>query len=110
MDFRVSEEQKALRDGVRSFCQERVGVERLHQLAARGGFDRSLWHELAELGVFSLRRPEQDGGSGLGMADAALVFEELGRCVAPGRCSGRISQRISLKVPPAARWLSEHSI
>jgi alkylation response protein AidB-like acyl-CoA dehydrogenase len=84
VDFRVSDEQQALRDGVRSFCQERVAVERVHALAARGGFDRSLWQELAELGVFSLRRPEPDGGSGLGMADAVLVFEELGRCVAPG--------------------------
>jgi alkylation response protein AidB-like acyl-CoA dehydrogenase len=84
VDFRVSDEQKALRDGVRSFCQERVTVEHLHALASKGSFDQSLWQELAALGVFSLRRPEAEGGSGLAMADAALVFEELGRCLAPG--------------------------
>jgi len=84
VDFRVSDEQKALRDGVRTFCQERVTVEHLHALAADKGFERALWRELAELGVFSLRRPEAAGGSGLAMADAALVFEELGRCLAPG--------------------------
>lgn len=84
MDFRVSDEQKALRDGVRAFCQERVSVECLHDIASKGGFDRSLWGELGALGVFSLRRPEAEGGSGLAMADAALVFEELGRCLAPG--------------------------
>lgn len=84
MDFRVSDEQKALRDGVRSFCEARVTVEHLHGLASAQGFEPALWHELAELGVFSLRRPESEGGSGLGMADAALVFEELGRCLAPG--------------------------
>ena len=84
MDFRVTEEQQTLRDGVRSFCQERVSVEHLHELASKDGFDRSLWKELAELGIFALRQPEERGGSGLGMAEAALVFEELGRCVAPG--------------------------
>ena len=84
MDFRVSDEQKALRDGVRSFCQERVTVEHLHALASTQGFERALWQELAELGVFGLRRAESQGGSGLAMADAALVFEELGRCLAPG--------------------------
>jgi alkylation response protein AidB-like acyl-CoA dehydrogenase len=84
VDFRVSDEQKALRDGVRSFCQQRVSVEHLHALASASAFERSLWQELADLGVFSLRRTEADGGSGLAMADAALVFEELGRCLAPG--------------------------
>lgn len=84
MDFRVSEEQKALRDGVRSFCQERVTVERLHEIASKGGFDRLLWKELAELGIFSLRQAQAQGGLGLGMAEAVLVFEELGRCLAPG--------------------------
>jgi len=84
MDFRVTEEQQVLRDGVRSFCQERITVERLHELASQDGFDRSLWKELADLGVFGLRQAEARGGSGLGMAEAVLVFEELGRCLAPG--------------------------
>ena len=84
MDFRVSEEQKALRDGVRSFCRERVSVERLHASAANGGFDSPLWKELAELGVFGLRETVARGGSGLGMAEAVLVFEELGYSLAPG--------------------------
>jgi alkylation response protein AidB-like acyl-CoA dehydrogenase len=84
MDFRVTEAQQELRDAVRSFCRERVTVSLLHELATKGGFDRSLWKELAELGVFGLRLPEARGGSGLGMAEAVLVFEELGRCLAPG--------------------------
>jgi alkylation response protein AidB-like acyl-CoA dehydrogenase len=36
------------------------------------------------MGVFALRLAESDGGVGLGSADAVLVFEELGRCLAPG--------------------------
>jgi alkylation response protein AidB-like acyl-CoA dehydrogenase len=36
------------------------------------------------MGVFSLRLPEAKGGVGLGMAEAVLVFAELGRRVVPG--------------------------
>jgi alkylation response protein AidB-like acyl-CoA dehydrogenase len=36
------------------------------------------------MGVFSLRRPEDAGGAGLGTPEAVLVFEELGRSLAPG--------------------------
>ncbi|MEU0392059.1 acyl-CoA dehydrogenase [Streptomyces sp. NPDC006208] len=46
--------------------------------------DRELWRVLGEAGVFSLRLPEADGGVGLGLADAAVVFEELGRALVPG--------------------------
>ncbi|MFI5394948.1 MAG: acyl-CoA dehydrogenase family protein [Candidatus Binatia bacterium] len=84
MDFRVTEAQQELRNAVQSFCEARVTVSLLHELATKEGFDRSLWKELAELGVFGLRQPEARGGSGLGMAEAVVVFEELGRCLAPG--------------------------
>ena len=59
-------------------------MERVRALADVGGVDRALWRELADAGVFSLRLPEDDGGAGLGMAEAALVFEELGRALVPG--------------------------
>ncbi len=82
MDFRLSEDQKTLQEAVRAFCDGRVAAERLPELEL--GFDRSLWSELAELGVFNLRLPAADGGVGLGMADAVLVFAELGRRLLPG--------------------------
>jgi alkylation response protein AidB-like acyl-CoA dehydrogenase len=59
-------------------------MERVRALADVGGVDRALWRELADAGVFSLRLAEDDGGAGLGMAEAALVFEELGRALVPG--------------------------
>jgi alkylation response protein AidB-like acyl-CoA dehydrogenase len=83
MDFRLSDDQTALRDGIRSFCDGRVPVESLRELEG-AGFDAALWGELAEMGVFSLRLPEAEGGVGLGHADAVLVFAELGRRLVPG--------------------------
>ena len=73
MDFDLSADQVALRDGIRSLCEGRFPIKRV-----REGFDRSAHAELAEAGVFSLR------SDGFGVADAAVVFEELGRAVVPG--------------------------
>ncbi len=84
MDFRVNEDQEALRDGVRSFCEGRIPLEKLPELEEKNAFDRELWNEFAELGVFALRLPEENGGLGLGAAEAVLVFAELGRYLAPG--------------------------
>jgi len=84
MDFQLSEDQEALRDGIRSFCDGRFGIEALRELEGKGAFDRELWGELAEMGVFGLRLAEADGGVGLGYADAVLVFAELGRRLVPG--------------------------
>jgi len=84
VDFRLSEDQEALRDGLRSFCEGRVGADRLPELAKTGGVDRELWSELAHMGVFGLRLPESEGGVGLRFADAVVVFAELGRRLVPG--------------------------
>lgn len=84
MDFRLTEDQEALRSGIRDFCEGRVGDDQLRELEGEASVDPGLWGELAEMGVFSLRQPESSGGVGLGMADAVVVFAELGRRLVPG--------------------------
>jgi alkylation response protein AidB-like acyl-CoA dehydrogenase len=73
MNFDLSDDQVALRDGIRSLCQGRFQSERI-----RKGFDRGVYDELAGTGVFSLRT------DGFGWADTAITFEELGRACVPG--------------------------
>jgi len=73
VDFELSDDQVALRDGIRSLCEGRFPIKRV-----RAGFDRDAHAELAGAGVFSLR------SDGFGVADATVVFEELGRAVVPG--------------------------
>jgi alkylation response protein AidB-like acyl-CoA dehydrogenase len=82
--FQLTSDQQALQEGLRSFCTGRVSLEQLREIETQGGFDRALWSEVAEMGAFSLRLPESQGGVGLGCADAVLVFEELGRSLVPG--------------------------
>jgi alkylation response protein AidB-like acyl-CoA dehydrogenase len=73
VDFDLNDDQVALRDGIRSLCDGRFPIKRV-----RDGFDRAAYSELADAGVFSLR------ADGFAVADAAVVFEELGRAVVPG--------------------------
>src|SRR3954471_13238083 len=44
----------------------------------------AFWDDLAALGWLGLHLPEDVGGSGYGLAELAVVLEELGRACAPG--------------------------
>lgn len=85
MRFRPTDDQRALREGVRALLGRRFDREALRAAVDRPGrLDRALWRELGAAGFFALRLPEADGGVGLGLPEAALVFEEAGRALLPG--------------------------
>ncbi|WP_156725034.1 acyl-CoA dehydrogenase family protein [Streptomyces apocyni] len=98
MDFQLTDDQRALRAGVREMLRRRFGREALRAAAAPGdaaapglaagdaepALDRGLWRELGAAGFFSLRLPESEGGAELGLPEAVLVFEEAGRVLLPG--------------------------
>jgi alkylation response protein AidB-like acyl-CoA dehydrogenase len=84
MDFRPSQEQRDLKDGIANFCANRCSVVELRRIEEAGGFDLALWRDLAELGVFQVTVAEDAHGLGLGVADAVLVFEALGERLVPG--------------------------
>ena len=89
MDFELNDDQVSLQEGVRAFVEGRVPLDTVRELEAAGArVDRELWAELGEMGVFSVALPEADGGLGMGVAEAALVFEELGRGIVPGPLVG----------------------
>ncbi|MFF3740107.1 acyl-CoA dehydrogenase family protein [Streptomyces sp. NPDC002566] len=84
MRFRLTKDQRDLRDGVRELLARRFGPEELRAAVSRPGLDRRLWRDLGEAGFFALRLPEADGGVGLGLPEAVLAFEEAGRALLPG--------------------------
>ena len=47
------------------------------------GYSTELWKQLAELDLLGLMLPEEYGGSGMTMLDGVVVYEELGRALAP---------------------------
>jgi alkylation response protein AidB-like acyl-CoA dehydrogenase len=84
VDFRLSEEQEAIRELAARIFAERTSHERLAQLEKSGEWhDRELWHELARASLTALLVPAELGGGGSGLFEACLVLEEAGRHLAP---------------------------
>ena len=88
MDFAFSEEQEALRTGVRLVLDTECAPEalRVFELAddsGRAEASRNRWAVLAELGAPALVVPETANGLGLGDVDLVGVLEEAGRACLP---------------------------
>ncbi len=84
MDLDFSEEQQMLRDMVRGVCREYAPLESVRALEDDPtGFSPQLWKQLGELGVTGMFLPESVGGGGQGLLEGAIVYEELGRALAP---------------------------
>ena len=83
MNFELSEDQQLMRETFARLLNEESSLERV-RAALPSGFDEALWKGLAELGSFSLRVPQSAGGLGLGVLDAVILMEEVGRTLASG--------------------------
>ena len=83
MEFRLDSGQVELQQTAARFCADRFPLD---AVGAREGeaTDRAAWDEMAGLGMFGLLLPEGAGGSGLGVVEGALLFEQLGSHLAPG--------------------------
>ncbi len=84
MNLDFSDEQKALKEQVRRFLEDRGGVAQMRAvLTGDASYDKDLYKGLAELGVLGAAIPEEFGGVGLSHLDLCVVAEELGRVIAP---------------------------
>ena len=85
MNFDLTQEQEMVRETFARFLDENSASTRVRAaISEGGGFDAELWRGLAELGAFGLRVPEHGGGLGMGLFDAVVVMEEVGRTLASG--------------------------
>jgi alkylation response protein AidB-like acyl-CoA dehydrogenase len=84
MDFALSQDQKLMQASLAGTLDRASPLERVRAFAeTREGVAHDIWSTLTELGVTGLLIPEEYGGLGLGLLDAALVAETLGAHVAP---------------------------
>ena len=82
MDLAFSEEQDMLREAVRGLCDDAAdSVRALEDDPV--GFDDGFWQGLAAMGLTGLMLPADVGGSEMGLLDAVVVYEELGRSLVP---------------------------
>jgi len=84
MRFALSEDQVMLQDSLNRALADLMPLERVRKLADDDGPGQvsDIWMRLAELGLPGLMIPEDHGGLGLGMLEAALASEALGKVVA----------------------------
>jgi alkylation response protein AidB-like acyl-CoA dehydrogenase len=86
VDFAFSDDQVALQALAHEILSEQVTNEHLKALEAEAGgavYDAALWKQLAASGLTGIAVPEEHGGGGLGFVDLAVIFDEVGRAVAP---------------------------
>ena len=99
MDFEFVADQEMLRESVRRFLADKAPIAyvRAQLDDERGALGRdAVWAGLRDLGVIGLLVPEEHGGAGMGMVDAAVVLEELGRAVRPGPYASSAIGAVSL--------------
>ena len=83
MEFGLDPGQVELQQTVERFFADRFPLD---GVGAREGapVDRGTWGDLAAMGLFGLVTDDDAGGSGLGVLEAALAFEQVGSYLVPG--------------------------
>jgi len=78
IDSLLSEEERAVRDSIRQFVDDRV-MPIIGKCYVDGRFPKEIIPELAELGVFGANLPEEYGCAGLNNVAYGLIMQELER-------------------------------
>jgi alkylation response protein AidB-like acyl-CoA dehydrogenase len=96
MDLNLSQEEREIRDWVRTFVRREImplepdvlARERRHERGLQPDEFASLQAKAKEAGFFGVNTPEEYGGMGLGAVMNALLEVELGRSFVPFRFAG----------------------
>ena len=94
----MNDERDLLRETVAALVEKHAPPEAVRvAMASERGYDETLWTLLCEqVGVAALVVPEELGGAGGELADAAVVLEELGKGLVPTPLFGTILAELAL--------------
>jgi alkylation response protein AidB-like acyl-CoA dehydrogenase len=80
VDLRYSTEHDILRESAEKFLAERYDYRSFRKVAdSETGWSREIWAEFAKLGWLGLPFAPEDGGSGGGAVELAILMEAFGR-------------------------------
>ena len=98
----VTEERELLRDTVAALVAKHASPAAVRAaMESDKGYDESLWQLLCEqVGAAALVIPEELGGAGGELADAATVLQELGRALVPSPLLGTTLAELALLAAP----------
>ncbi len=84
LDLEFSAEQDMLRETVRKVCATHSPLSVVRELEDDPvGYATDLWKQMAELDLIGLLLPEEHGGSEMSALEGVVLYEELGRALAP---------------------------
>jgi alkylation response protein AidB-like acyl-CoA dehydrogenase len=83
MDVLLDEDERAVLEPSRAFLSSACSPSVVRASEAQQQYSPELWKELVRLGWLDTSLPESAGGLGLPVHYLALLFEELGRHIAP---------------------------
>lgn len=94
----MSEERQLLRETVAALVDKHASPEAVRAaMESERGYDEKLWGLLCEqVGAAALVVPEELGGAGGELADAAVVLEELGKALVPTPLLGTTLAELAL--------------
>ncbi|OBA84468.1 acyl-CoA dehydrogenase [Mycobacterium sp. 1164966.3] len=98
----MTEEREMLRDTVANLVAKHANPSAVRAaMESDRGYDESLWQLLCEqVGAAALVIPEELGGAGGELADAATVLQELGRALVPSPLLGTTLAELALLATP----------
>lgn len=100
----TAEDRDLLRTTVASLIDKHAPPAKVREaMSSPRGYDESLWSRLCEqVGVAALIVPDEMGGAGGELADAATVLEELGRVLVPTPLLGTTLAQVAMLAAPEA--------
>jgi alkylation response protein AidB-like acyl-CoA dehydrogenase len=92
MELEFTGDQDELRDSIRAVLVKESPVSLARAVFETDSRPTALWATMVDLGWPALTIAEAHGGIGLGVLEAAILAEELGRVLAPGPLFATVSQ------------------
>src|SRR5258708_19380707 len=92
MELEFTADQDELRDSIRAVLTRESPVALARRVVDDDIRPDALWTTLTGLGWPALTVPESEGGIGLGMIEAGILAEEIGRVIAPGPLLATVTQ------------------
>src|SRR5210317_1503294 len=84
MNLELTDDQRMMRESFAKLLDDQSSPQHVRAAMETDGFDQKLWGQLAELGAFAIRVDEAHGGLGMGVLDATVLMEEVGRRLVSG--------------------------
>src|SRR5215471_18817934 len=85
MEFELNETQRLFKDSARELFAAECSPAFVREAIEKDSpYSSHLWDKLVEQGWTGLILAEEYGGTGLGLVEMVVAFEEMGRALVPG--------------------------